>query len=548
MRFLFNKRINYICLVLVAACSCTKLNVTNYSAVANDDFWQTPAEVAAGVAPAYSPLQSMANRSAYGVWFINACVSDEMIVPTRGGNWADGGQYQSLWQHTYTDNNPYINTAWSQLYSGIGQINFILSVLNNLTNKPTNLAEINAELRVLRAYYYYMAMDMFGNVPLVADYTTNPDSIVNSSRQTVYNFVESEVTTELPNLNSAVSSATYGRVTTWFAHALLAKLYLNSQVYVGNPRWADCISQCDTIMNSGNYGLMTNYFDNFSPTNDGSTENIFVIPYQNGLISGNDQPWENLHGNNAPTFLLQQNPWDGFVSTADFYANFDTTSTYTASGGNTYRTYVDARSGQYLIGQQFSTQFTYPPNQNVLVSTSDSSLVLTDQTSGLDLSYNPNIPVYSDPDPSFLLVGVRNIKYFPQPNIPYDQDNDVVVFRLADIMLMKAEAELRSNTNTGDALNMVNQIRERAYGNANHDITSTQLTLDYLLAERARELTWEGWRRQDLIRYEVASGTPYFSAPRTPQKLQDPDSHYQIFPVPTIQMTSNPLLTQNPGY
>ncbi|HUB61789.1 MAG TPA: RagB/SusD family nutrient uptake outer membrane protein [Puia sp.] len=548
MRSIFHKRINYVWLVLVAACSCTKLDVKNYSAVANDDFWQTPDEIAAGVAPAYGALQPLPNRSAYGVWFINSCTSDEMIVPTRGGNWADGGQYESLWEHTFTANNPYINNAWSQLYTGIGQINFILSVLNNLSDKPANLDAIDAELRVLRAYFYYMAMDMYGNVPLVADYTTNPDSVVNSSRQTVYNFVESEVLACLPNLNPAVSNATYGRVTTWFAHALLAKLYLNSQVYTGNPRWADCISQCDSIINSGNYSLQTNYFDNFSPTNESSTENIFVIPYQNGLISGNDIAWENLHGNNAPSFLLQQNPWDGFVSTADFYANFDTTSTYTTSGGNTYRTYVDSRSGQYLIGQQFSSQFTYPPNQNVLVSTSDPSLILTDQTSGLNLVYTPDIPVYSSADPSFLLVGVRNIKYFPEPNIPYDQDNDIVVFRLGDIMLMKAEAELRSGTNTGDALNLVNQIRERAYGNSSHDITSSTLTLDYLLAERARELTWEGWRRQDLIRYEVASGTPYFSAPRTPQKLQDADSHYQIFPIPTIQMTSNPLLTQNPGY
>jgi hypothetical protein len=535
-------------ILFLSMISCTKLDVKNFSAVANDNFWKTPEEIAAGVAPAYAALQPIPNRSAYGVYFINACTSDEMVVPTRGGNWADGGKYQALWQHTFTPDNPYINSAWSQLYTGIGKINFILSVLNNLSVKPTNLDAINAELKVLRAYFYYMAMDMFGNVPLVVDYTTNPDSVTNSTRTDVYNFIEKELKENIPLLSESVSKDTYGRVTKWFGHALLAKLYLNAQVYTGTAQWASCISECDSIINSGKYSLQSDYFDNFSPNNDVSRENIFVIPYQNGLIGGNDIAWENLHGDNAKSFLLLNNPWDGFVSTADYYSNFDTTSVYTSAGGNTYRTFLDSRSGQYLVGQQFSTKYSYPPDKNVLYASSDTTLKLKDETTGLDLVYDPSIPVYSSSSPQFLLVGARNIKYFPDANIPYDQSNDVVVFRLADILLMKAEAELRLGTNVADAVSLVNQVRERAYGNANYDVTANGLTLDYILAERARELSWEGWRRQDLIRYEVASGKLYFGAARTPDKSPDPDGHYRIFPIPLIQMTSNPKLVQNPGY
>ncbi len=149
-----------------------------------------------------------------------------------------------------------------------------------------------------------------------------------------------------------------------------------------------------------------------------------------------------------------------------------------------------------------------------------------------------------------MLVGARNIKYFPDANIPYDQSNDMVVFRLADILLMKAEALLRAGSDQTTALSLVNQIRERAYGNSDHDITFGDLTLDFILAERARELSWEGWRRNDLIRYEVGAGTvsKYFGAPRAPEKAADPDAHYQIFPIPQLQMASNPNLVQNPGY
>ncbi len=389
--FSYKQGIRIILLMfIITTLSCTKLDVKNYSQVSNDVFWQTPEQIAAGVAPAYSALQPLPYRSAYGVSFINAGTSDEMVVPTRGGNWADGGNYQALWQHTFTKENPYINTAWSQLYNGIGKINFILSVLNNLTTKPDNLDAINAELKVLRAYFYFMAMDMFGNIPLVTDYQTDPNTVTNSKRQDVYAFIEKDVKDNISLLDDAVNGTTYGRVNRWFGHALLAKLYLNAQVYTGKTKSTECDAECDSIIKSGKYALKANYFDNLSHDNSSLTssgnENIFVIPFQNGFIAGNENAWENLHGDNAKSFLLQQNPWDGFVSTADYYNNFDTSSVYTVSGGNTYRTFNDARAGQYLVGQQFSTQFTYPPNKNVLYASTDATLKLKDATTGLDLA------------------------------------------------------------------------------------------------------------------------------------------------------------------
>jgi hypothetical protein len=233
------------------------------------------------------------------------------------------------------------------------------------------------------------------------------------------------------------------------------------------------------------------------------------------------------------------------------YNNFDTASTYTESGGNTYRTFKDMRAGQYLVGQQFLTQYPYPPYQNVLVASSNASLAAVDQQTQLPLAFNPTVSVFSSGNGVQRLAGARQIKYFPQSGTAGNQSNDVVLFRLSDVMLTKAEAELRAGAVT-DALSMVNQVRDRAYSAAPGSAiewTAAQLTLPNILAERARELAWEMVRRDDLIRYEVASGTPYFSAARTPDKNQDVmDGHLYIYPIPSLEITNNHNLKQNPGY
>ena len=534
-------------MMAVVSVSCNKMLDTKvYSVVENDNYWKTPDQIKAGVAPAYNALRDLARYHALKM--LNAVSSDEMIVPTRGGDWGAGGIYLQEWLHTWTPTHPDINDLWGTIFSGIGNINFISSIVNGLPDKPESLDQINAELNTMRAYYYYLAMDDFGNVPIVKDFNTDPNTVTNSDRKDVYDFVESELKTSINQLPDNVDNSTYGRVTKWMAHCLLAKLYLNAQVYTGTPQWKACIAECDSIINSGKYSLQPNYFDNFSVDNEGSVENIFVVPLDAIYTGGMEWQWFTLHYQNNINFQLSAGPWNGGCSTADYYySNFDTTSVYEDKGNNTYRSYIDSRTGQWLVGQQFSVPYTYPPNKDVLVESKDASLEIKDVATGLPLSFNPEVPLVSDPSAAFRLAGARNIKYFPEANAP-SQSNDWVVFRLADIMLMKAEAELRSGGDLADALNLVNMIRERAYGDASHDWKSPDLTLDNILAERARELSWEGYRRQDLIRYEVASGKPYFAAARKPGKTVDPDDHYRIFPIPEAKIEANPKLKQNPGY
>jgi starch-binding outer membrane protein, SusD/RagB family len=545
-------------LCLLATLSCTKLQTNVYSVIPANSFWQTPAEVAAGVAPAYSSINSL---SAIGGDIANMVegVTDEMVVPTRGNDWGDAGHWNALWFHSYEPTNSNWNNGWNDVFGGISQCNLIIQSVNGLNPAPPSLNVILAQVKTIRAYYYYLAMSVFGNVPIVTD-TTTVSTPATSKRSDVYNFIINDLTTSFPILTNSVSASTYGQVTRYFAFALLARLYLNQIVFTGTPgpvftagttNYQMAINYCDSVM-AGPYSLMSDFFDNFMPNNGpSSTENIFAMPCDH--INNKSNNWENsiLHYQSYLAFGMAtgNNLWNGFCSQADFYNTFDTSSTYSVSGSYTLRNYNDQRAGQWLIGQQFKGAYNYPPYQNVPVAGPAANYVV-DAGTGANLAFNPNFTLFSDASPAGRLAGIRNIKYFPSPasgQNASDMDNDFVIFRLAEIYLIKAEAELRSGTNVGDALNLVNMLRARAYGNGSHALAS--LTLPVLLQEKGREMSYEGVRRDDLIRYEVTDGIPYFTGARTVgAKAADPDDHWMVFPIPSQQIQANANLIQNPGY
>ncbi len=492
-----------ILLLCIVSLSCTKLDQKVYSVVPESNFWKTPDQISAGLAPAYQALTSIPNGD---VQQLNEVSSGEMIVPTRGNDWYDNGNWQSIWLHTWKPDLGPINNAWGALFNGIGKANFTLNVVNGLPDKPGNTDAINAELKSLRAFYYYVAMDMFGNVPLIIDYNTDPGSVTNSDRKTVFAFIEKELKDNMALLPAKKEANTYGHFSKWAAQMLLAKLYLNAEVYTGTARWSDCIAACDSVIASGQYTLNSDYFANFAVNNEGSPENIFVVPFDKVYIQGNNWEMQTLHYQHNQTYNLTGTPWNGFCATADFYNQFDSS---------------DARTKMWLVGQQYDA----------------AGNAIKDAQTSLPLIISPYVNELSNPSDSFRVAGVRNVKYHPEAGTAGSQSNDMAIFRLADAYLMKAEAEVRSGTNMTDALTLVNAIRERAGAPVMSD-----LTLPNLLAERQREFTWEGWGRQDAIRF----GT--FGNARKPGKPADPDAHTQIFPIPAPQISANPNLKQNPGY
>jgi hypothetical protein len=498
--------------------SCTKLDQKVYSVVPEQNFWQTPDQIAAGLAPAYQALTGIPDGDLFE---LNESSGGEMIVPTRGSDWYDNGGHQQMWTHTWKPDFGTLDGIWGTIFNGIGKANFTLSAVNALATPPPGLDNINAELKVLRAYYYYLAMDMFGQVPVVTDFNTDPTTINNDmTRAQIFDFIEKEVKDNIALLPDK-TQASYGHMTQWGAWMLLAKMYLNAQIYTektpgnpatGTPRWADCINACDQVINSGKYALTANYFDNFAINNEGSSENIFVVPFDKVNIGGMNWEMQTLHYQHNLTYNLSGSPWNGFCSKADYYNQFED---------------ADKRKSQFLVGQQYGSDGT----------------PLKDIQTNLPLILSPYVNQLSNPADSFRLAGVRSVKYAPQAGTAGNQSNDMVLFRLADAYLMRAEAKVRSNTDLPGALDDINKIRERAYGDADHDWKLSDLTLPNIYAERQREMAWEGWSRQDAIRF----GT--FGDARSPAKAKDPaDGHLEIFPIPTPRISANPNLKQNPGY
>jgi len=490
--------------------ACTKLDSKVYDKVPVSNFYQTPQQISSVIASVYNPMTNIPFGNTFD---LNETCTDECIVPTRGNDWYDGGKWQNEWTHNFLAGIDEINGGWSDLNSGITKCNFVLNIIQSLQTKPANSDAIIAEIKVLRAFYFFKFMDLYGNVPLVTDYSTDPSKVKQVTNATTYAFIESELTTNIPLLSTNNDVTTYGHMNQWGGYMLLAKLYLNAQVYTGTAQWAKAAAAADMVIKSGKYSLQPNFLDNFIVANDGSLENIFVVPFDAVYIGGPSMESKTLNYNNQYTYNLTGAPNNGFCSPTTFYRSF---------------TDADSRKKMWITGQQYSS----------------AGAVLIDPSTSLNVILSPYVLQLSNPADSFKFAGARSVKYAPQPGTIGQTSNDGVIFRLGDAYLMKAEAEIRSGS-IGDALTLVNAIRARAGVPA---WTSSDLTLPNLLAERGRELAWEGWRRNDLIRFEVADGIPYFTGARVPGKSQDPDKHAFIMPIPDPQHITNKNLVQNPGY
>lgn len=510
-RFKFYQK-RFLILLLFGALSCTDLEVPVDDRVA--DFWLTPQQIEQGVAHAYAQLRDYAPTGFGGapnVYNLHEMSTDEIIVPIRGLDWHDQSIWEELWKHKWTPNSLAVQDGWKFIFNGIDGINQIIESVTHLDPPPENLALILAELRILRAFYYYQALDLFGNVPIVKNWRVAASDVETKSRADVFAFVEKEILESVPILSQEVSDKTYGRVTQWFAFALLAKLYINAEVYIETQRWSDCIEACDAVLNSGKYVLEDNFFENFTIDNEASRENIFAIPYDfnAGLIFFGVQVFT-LHYSSGETFGLQFGGFNGFCSTAEYLKIFDDN---------------DIRKKMFLVGQQYVDQIE------------DEEHLQYDRA-GNPLIFDPVITSFNAEETS----GARCAKWeFNRTG--WSMSNDFAVYRLADIILMKAEAQLR-NGDPGGALLTINQkfggvsIRSRT---GLPDFSAEQLNLDEILAERARELSWEGHRRNDLIRFD------HFLDARIPEKGVS-QSYYKLFPIPQSELDKNRYLHQNPGY
>lgn len=481
--------------------SCTNLDEELFSEVTTDTFFQTDEEFVAALGAAYTNLYGYMGN--WNVFPLQEVTSDEMVVPTRGADWDDGGKWRRLHTHEWTTNDPEVGNGWTVPFGGISTCNRLIEQFEEIPSEGSDA--FIAELKALRGFYYYLLIDLYGNVPIVTNFSTAETNPNTSSRSEVYNFIESELTSAAPLVTKDVGGAAYARANYYTVQATLAKLYLNAGVYTGTDQYAKASAACDEIINSGRFSLAGNYADNFVTENQGSPEFIFAIPYDEVNATGFNMPQMTLHYGSQATFNLAQQPWNGFCSLEEFY--------------NSYEDGDVRKTNNFIVGPQFTSAGA---------PVTDGSATDPD---GEQLNFTPSLNSLTA---AFRQDGARVGKFEFKLGAQPDLSNDFAIFRYADVLLMKAEAEFRLG-NTGVALTLVNQVRERA-GVA----PFTTLTEENLLAERGREMFSEAWRRSDLIRFGKFNDAWWEKAVSAPTR--------NVFPIPAQQLDANPNLAQNPGY
>lgn len=473
-----------------------------------------------------------------GIYDLNTFTTDEAIMPTRGGDWYDGGFWQGLYLHRWGVNNEAIYATWEYLYRTVILCNGSLERIQDFAEKhpEENVADCVAEVRALRAMFYYYIMDLFGSVPLIEKSDPAVEDIVQEKRSKVFNFIVKELTESSSLLSEERSNQPgvyYGRMTQPVVWFLLAKLALNAEVYTDDDwtdgsrpdgksiffevegqhlnAWQTVNYYCEKITAAG-YTLEKDYTANFAVFNESSEENIFVIPMSKTLYTNQFiYLFRSRHYNHAKAYGLSGE--NGSSATKEVLETF---------GYDTPQ--VDARFDYcYFAGPVKDLE-----GNQILLDDGVTPLVYEPWNVALDVSGKPYEKT----------AGARMKKYEVDKTGLKDGkllDNDIVLFRYADVLLMQSEAKVR-NGEDGDA--ELNLVRSRV------GMAPRAATLENLLDERMMELAWEGWRRQDMIRFGVFTRS-YSCRPQLPG---EENGYTTVFPIPEKVIDMNPQLHQHKGY
>lgn len=534
-------RYSSLFLALTIFSACTKLEDVNYSDIVSERFNASEDDVAAIVGGAYvNWRQTLLEWN--GIWRSQEISADQIVIPARPNGWVDGGIYRRIHEHKWTPDEDNVIQGWNRTYAGITKCNrTIYQIESGLIPIAENKEGVIAELKVLRASYYYILMDMYGNIPIVTDFDV-PDGFLpeQSTRQEVYDFVVSEITGNIDLLSSDNDATTYARFNKWAAYTLLAKVYLNAEVYTGTAQWDKCIAACDAVINSGaGYLLEPDQKNVFVTENQNSKEIIFALPIdENYTTAWNafDFHMQTLQPANQATYNLLSTPWGGMCAIPQFIDTFDP---------------EDSRlTNNFIYGQQFSS--SGEPLEATLGAYAGEPLAFVNELPGVDASEE--------------IHGYRLGKFEIAMGASNILNNDYPLFRYADVLMMKAESLLRTGA-AGAAAEIVSQVRARSfksapdkapvtgaelmqgstydYGLRNHLETTREGGADIRYGRFLDELGWEfnqeGRRRQDLIRFGVFASKSWLS--------HSPNGNYlELFPIPRPELDKNPNLQQNPGY
>lgn len=544
-----NKIIIYvaiICTLCTVACK-KQLQENAYDQLIADNFYNNKTEVLSAVLRPYTHANAWVTPSGQDGWWRAAEMSgDQLAWPTKGRHGEDGGKWKRFHYHTWTTDEGGLNNAWSLMYWGMGLCTDPIEQIGKKDIAQMGITQTEkdsyiAELKLLRAFTYLKLMDLFGNIPVVTQIGI-PAKPETQSRADVFKFIESEIKSNIAAAPK-MSQTQIGRMSQAGGYAMLVDLYLNAEAWTGTARWDDCIAAADQLINNAGGGpngalaLDPNITDQFKTTNELSKEAIFSIAY-NYSVANFEPGWpgEFYHFKQQEIYGGGRNGNDGIVVIPGVYTTYDN---------------ADLRKSNWLLeGPMF--KFT-DPKAPVLASEeyNGQQLVFVDNIQKNKV--NSKVSNMSEGEEN---SGVRFNKYklgnqFAGPGgvpaIDPNYDNtDWNIYRLTWIYFAKAEAIMRKNGGiaTAEAVKLINDCKKRAFSEQDfvtRAYTPATLTLNELLAERGREFIFEGFRRDDLIRFGKFTTASWWD--HTPTAATR-----ALYPIPQRQRDLNSNLKQNPGY
>lgn len=534
-----------IAFLMVVISACTKLEDKSFNQIISSEFTPTKADIPSLTGAPYVDWRGLLLQW-NTVYRAQSVSSDEMLTPERNGGWVDGGVYRRLHEHKWTTDDDVVINIWTRAYKGINNCNRVIFQVQtkDIPVPAKDTTSLIAEMKLLRASYYWILCDIYGNVPIVDKFDVPAGFLPKqNTRKEVYDFIVKEIIANYPLVSSDNNQITYGKFNKWAGLALLAKMYLNAEVYAGTPAYDKCIATCDMIINAtGTTGikLESNQRNVFVTENQNSKEIIFALPFDSKYVSGwndFDIHMQTLQGENQATYNLEYSPWGGICAVPQLIATFDTTDAR----------YVD----NYIKGPQ------YAANGDPLIASwgefKGKQLFFRNHVYGVD---------YSDETDGFRL-GKFEIAMGASNRL----SNDWPLFRYADVLMMKAESMLRTGDANGAAA-LVTQVRERNFKSnpAKATVTGADLlkgsSYDYglqnhlapftheggadikygrFLDELAWEFNQEARRRSDMIRFGIFTKKSWLS--------HSPNGDYRaLYPIPRTEIAKNSNLKQNTGY
>ncbi|NLE33486.1 MAG: RagB/SusD family nutrient uptake outer membrane protein [Bacteroidales bacterium] len=459
------------------------------------------------------------------LWNLQEITTDEAICA-----WGDVG-IADLNTQTWSPTNPFLTALYQRLALSITYAN---DFINNAQMYGTeNVDRYVAEARFLRALAYYWAIDLFGQFP----FTTEEDGVGKSfpeigTRTEIFNYIESELLAIENSLGAPRFS--YPQADQAAAWMLLSRLYLNAEVYTGTPRWNDVVTYTGRVIGAG-YSLAPDYRQNFSADNDGRSNPEMIFAWEQDGI--------NVQGYVGTTFIIESSSDAEYIRAEDFHGLTSNTNW----NGNRARInfltkLVDTLEvyGNNPIPDSDPT-LSLAPDHRVFLKIKKSRYIPAPSASG---DYGIGVYKFTARNTDGSLPANYNTAY---------ACTDFPVFRLADAYMMRAEALFRLGgaENIQAAVDDINLIRQRAFGDDSGNIDAVDLTLDFIIDERAREFYYEAQRRTDLIRFGKFTGGDYlWQWKGGAYDGTSTSAHLNLFPIPGDELSSNPNYNgqNNPGY